>query len=431
MHIKKNTAHIVRGMKDILPEQTNLWRFIEKKIIKIISNYNYQEIRFPILEHSQVFSRAIGNNNIVVKKEMYTFLDRNSCRLALRPEGTAGCVRSAIYNNLFHNNSIHKLWYIGPMFRYERPQKGRYRQFSQIGLEIFGSDHISAEFELILLTSRIWKNLNIDQDLILEINSIGNFQERENYLKDLKKFIFIYSEKNKIKVQFDFNSNPSKIINAINLTEEESLKIPKIFNYIGENSKNQFLNLCKLLKKSNIPYKINSNLFRGLDYYNDIIFEWMPKILNYSNIAICSGGRYDNLVRQLGGMHTPALGCAIGLDRLILLVEFKQKKIKKDLEYIDIYVITITHDIIIEMLLFVEHLRSSLSYTLKIMTDISQKNCKKKLKTANKLNAKIALILGKKEIKANNITIKYLNSGIQETVHQSRIINIIKKYLKN
>ncbi|MDQ1237362.1 MAG: Bax inhibitor-1 family protein [Wigglesworthia glossinidia] len=429
MHIKKNKIRIIRGMKDIMPGETDLWQCIEKIIIKIISSYNYQEIRFPILEKTQVFSRAIGDNNSVVTKEMYTFLDRKSCNLALRPEGTAGCVRAGISNKLFNNN-IHKLWYIGPMFRYERPQKGRYRQFFQIGLEIFGSSHFSAECELILLTSRIWKNLNLNKNLILEINSIGSSEERKNYLKDLKKFFNIYNSKNEKKIYLNKNSNLVKIINKINLKKYKLPKIPQIYNYFGETSKNQFSNFCKFLKKANIPYKINPNLFRGLDYYNDIVFEWIPTVPNYS-ISICSGGRYDNLSEQLGGKRTPALGCAIGLDRLILLMQIKNEKSYPLLKDIDIYIMSITQDLTTEILLFSENLRNSLPNSLKIMTDISQKNCKKKLKIANKLNAKILLILGKNEIQKNNITIKYLNSGIQKIVNQNKIVQIIKKYLKN
>ncbi|BAC24720.1 hisS [Wigglesworthia glossinidia endosymbiont of Glossina brevipalpis] len=421
----------VRGSKDITPECMHIWNYVETKIIKIVDSYNYKEIRFPIMEFAKLFSKAIGDDNIVVNKEMYIFLDKNKHELALRPEGTAGCVRSCIFNKLLKNN-ITRLWYMGPMFRYERPQKGRQRQFSQLGIEIFGSDSYSAEFELISISNRIWKSLNINKHVYLELNSIGNLQERQTYQIELKKFLLIHEDKIKKFFLNDITKNPIKIFNTNNKYIKNLLKqAPKIIDSIGINSRNTFFYLCDILKNLKIPYKINPFLFRGLDYYNDIVFEWMSKEINNTKIAICSGGRYDNLVKNMGGIYTPAVGCAIGLERLIMLVSSLSKEIKKK-SSIDICIIPINIKIEKEVLIFSEKLRDIFSYKLRIKVDNSQKNFKKKLKDADKLGSKIVIILGENEIKNKQITIKNLSTRKQYTLYIDDAIEKIKKiFTKN
>lgn len=315
----------IRGMNDILPTQSFLWQWMEKRIHKVLSQYGYNEIRLPLLEDVKLFERSVGEVTDIVTKEMYDFQDKSGRHITLRPEGTSGCVRAAIENNL-STIGYQRLWYQGPMFRYERPQKGRLRQFTQLGVETFGMSGPDIDAELIILTHNIFKNLNLLDKVHLEINSLGDKEERREHHDVLIK----YFEKNYQKLDDDskyrLNKNPLRILDSKNPEMQDLIEnAPKLLDFLKEDSKKHFSSLCNLLKSSGINYKINSRLVRGLDYYNKTVFEWITTDESeVGTITVCGGGRYDGLFELFGARHTPASGFAIGLERLILLLENSQ-----------------------------------------------------------------------------------------------------------
>ncbi|WP_283603759.1 histidine--tRNA ligase [Serratia proteamaculans] len=408
----------IRGMNDYLPEETALWQRIEGILKQVLSGYGYSEIRLPIVEQTPLFKRAIGEVTDVVEKEMYTFDDRNGESLTLRPEGTAGCVRAGIEHGLLYNQE-QRLWYVGPMFRYERPQKGRYRQFHQLGAEVFGLQGPDIDAELILLSARWWKALGISEHVKLELNSIGSLEARANYRDALVAFLEQHQEKLDEDCKRRMYSNPLRVLDSKNPQVQALLNdAPRLSEYLDEESKAHFEGLCELLAQAGIPYTINERLVRGLDYYNRTVFEWVTTSLGAQG-TVCAGGRYDGLVEQLGGRATPAVGFAMGLERLVLLVQAVNPEFKAAAT-IDVYVISSGEGTQSAAMQLAERVRDA-APQLKLMTNYGGGNFKKQITRADKWGARVALILGENEVAAQQVVVKDLRSGEQETLAQSEV----------
>lgn len=408
----------IRGMNDYLPEETALWQRIEGTLKQVLGGYGYSEIRLPIVEQTPLFKRAIGEVTDVVEKEMYTFEDRNGESLTLRPEGTAGCVRAGIEHGLLYNQE-QRLWYIGPMFRYERPQKGRYRQFHQLGAEVFGLQGPDIDAELILLTARWWKALGIAEHVKLELNSIGSLEARANYRDALVAFLEQHVEVLDEDCKRRMYSNPLRVLDSKNPEVQALLNdAPRLSEYLDEESRAHFAGLCELLAQAGIPYTVNERLVRGLDYYNRTVFEWVTTSLGAQG-TVCAGGRYDGLVEQLGGRATPAVGFAMGLERLVLLVQAVNPEFKAP-SAIDVYVISSGAGTQSEAMQLAEQVRDA-APQLKLMTNYGGGNFKKQITRADKWGARIALILGESEVAAQQVVVKDLRSGEQETLAQSEV----------
>ena len=410
----------IRGMNDLLPSDSATWQQIEKIVKGVLNSYGYNEIRTPIVEDTGLFKRAVGEVTDIVEKEMYTFNDRNDESLTLRPEITAGCVRAGIEHGLFYNQE-QRLWYLGPAFRYEKPQKGRYRQFHQFGVEVFGLEGPNIDAELILLTARFWKALGIEKHTTLELNSIGSVDARSNYRNALVSFL----EQHKDKLDEDclrrMYTNPLRVLDSKNPVVQELLnQAPKLFDYLDEESKNHFDGLCHLLDNAGIKYNINQRLVRGLDYYNRTVFEWVTTSLGAQG-TVCGGGRYDGLVSQLGGQPTPAVGFAMGVERLVLLVQAVNPSLNRD-NSIDIYMISSGDEQTISAAQrTAETIRDGLP-DRRIVTNYGSSNFKKQFAKADKLGAKIAVIIGENEIANQTVTIKNLQTGEQVEVAQKEIV---------
>ncbi|MEG3134036.1 histidine--tRNA ligase [Rouxiella sp. T17] len=407
----------IRGMNDYLPADTALWQRIEGSLKQVLATYGYSEIRMPIVEQTPLFKRAIGEVTDVVEKEMYTFEDRNGESMTLRPEGTAGCVRAGIEHGLLYNQE-QRLWYIGPMFRYERPQKGRYRQFNQLGVEVFGLNGPDVDAELILLTARWWRELGIAEHVSLELNSIGSLEARANYRDALVAFLEQHKESLDEDCKRRMYSNPLRVLDSKNPEVQALLNdAPALADYLDDESREHFAGLCELLSLAGIPYTVNQRLVRGLDYYNRTVFEWVTASLGAQG-TVCAGGRYDGLVEQLGGRATPAVGFAMGLERLVLLVQAVNPEFKAPAT-VDAYVISSAGTQGAAMLL-AEKLRDELP-ALKVMTNYGGGNFKKQFTRADKWGARIALVLGEDEVAAQQVVVKNLQSGEQETLAQSEL----------
>lgn len=310
----------IRGMNDILPEHSAIWQGLESVLRVLARQYGYKEIRLPILEKTELFKRCIGGVTDIVEKEMYTFLDRNGDSLSLRPEGTAGCVRAGIEQGLLYKQ-IQRWWYLGPMFRHERPQKGRYRQFHQFGVEVFGLAQPHIDAELILMTARLWDKLGLKHQLSLQINSLGSAVTRKEHKKSLVSYFTKHFNQLDEDSQRRLQTNPLRILDSKNTMMQKLVEAaPQILDFLDEDSQQDFCILQDILKKANICFTINPRLVRGLDYYNKTVFEWVIVAEQAAQNTVCAGGRYDGLVEQLGGYSTPAVGFAIGLERLISLL---------------------------------------------------------------------------------------------------------------
>ena len=392
----------IRGMNDLLPEDTSVWQQVESVLRQTLSSYGFNEVRMPIVEKTNLFCRAIGEVTDVVEKEMYSFEDRSGDHLSLRPEGTAGCVRSCLEHNLIYNQE-QRLWYMGPMFRHERPQKGRYRQFHQMGCEVFGLDGPDIDAQLISLTYTIWKKLGIEKELELQLNSLGSAEERLAYKVDLVKFLEAHFEDLDEDCKRRTYTNPLRVLDTKDEKVIEILKnAPKLSDYFGEQTRNHFEGLRKFLDNLGIKYVLNDRLVRGLDYYNLTVFEWVTTALG-SQGTVCGGGRYDSLVEQLGGAPTKAVGFGMGMERLILLLTTLEK-IKPN-SNVDVYVLGSGENSELKMLEVSNLLRDALP-TARVMTHCGGGNFKKQFKKADKLGAKVAVIIGEAEITNNSVTIK-------------------------
>lgn len=412
-------------MHDYLPEELKIWNYVETILKEILTNYCYLEIRLPLLEKTEIFKRAIGNVTDVVEKEMYSFNDRKGTSLTLRPEGTVGCVRSFIQNNLC-NQKNNRFWYLGPMFRYERPQKGRYRQFYQLGAEVFGLDKEDIDLEIILLTNRLWKKIGIHSHVQLEINSIGSKKDRLNYKKELVFFL----KKNEHLLDQDCQrrlyTNPLRILDSKNQEIKKILQsAPSLNDYIDMSSINHFKNLCNMMSSHGIKYVYNKNLVRGLDYYNRTVFEWTSNYLGSQN-TICAGGRYDSLVEDMGGKKTSAIGFAIGIERLVLLLK-SLNILNITREEINIYIIFIGEENKYHAVKLSEEIRN-LYPKLKIFVDFFNQNLKKKIKNAVNASAKLAIIITSKEMKEKFFLVKDLKNKKEYYLLKNEIMIKIKSF---
>ena len=413
-----NNIQAIRGMNDYLPEETAVWQRIEGILKDVLAGYGYSEIRLPIVEQTPLFKRAIGEVTDVVEKEMYTFEDRNGDSLTLRPEGTAGCVRAGIEHGLLYNQE-QRLWYIGPMFRHERPQKGRYRQFHQLGAEVFGLQGPDVDAELIYLTARWWRALGISEHVALELNSIGSLEARVNYRDALVAFLEQHQDRLDDDCRRRMYVNPMRVLDTKNADIQLLLNdAPALSDYLDEDSRQHFAGLCELLEQAGIPYTVNPRLVRGLDYYNRTVFEWVTTSLG-SQGTVCGGGRYDGLVEQLGGRATPAVGFAMGLERLVLLVQAVNPDFKPR-PTVDVYLISSGHATLGAAMGLAEKLRDALP-ALRLMTNYGGGNFKKQFGRADKWGARLALVLGEDEVATQQVVVKNLATGEQETVAQSAV----------
>ncbi|GHY17552.1 histidyl-tRNA synthetase [Vibrio cholerae] len=408
-------------MNDCLPTQSPLWQKVEGVVKNVISAYGYSEVRMPIVEMTHLFSRAIGEVTDVVEKEMYTFEDRNGDSLTLRPEGTAGCVRSGIENGLLYNQE-QRLWYMGPMFRHERPQKGRYRQFHQCGVEVFGLNGPDVDAELIMMTARLWRELGIAQHVRLELNSIGSLEARANYRTALIDYLEQYQNVLDEDCKRRMYTNPLRVLDSKNPDVQAILgDAPQLSDYLDAESKQHFAGLCELLDAAGIEYTVNQRLVRGLDYYNRTVFEWITESLG-SQGTVCGGGRYDGLVEQLGGKPTPAVGFAMGLERLVLMMEtLGNTDVRRS---VDVYMVTAGEGTMMAGMKLAEQLREQVP-GLRVMTHFGGGNFKKQFKRADKVGAAIALVLGEDEVAAQTVVVKDLAGGEQNTVAQAEVAKLL------
>ena len=407
---KNKALQAIRGMNDCLPSETNIWQMVESVLRRVASNYGFAEIRMPIVESTALFKRSIGEVTDIVEKEMYTFDDRNGDSLTLRPEGTASCVRAGNQHGLLYNQE-QRLWYMGPMFRHERPQKGRYRQFHQFGLEAFGIATSDIDAEIILLTSRLWRELGINEFVTLELNSLGSNEERANYRDALVDYLTAREELLDEDSKRRMHTNPLRVLDSKNPQVQEALAgAPKLSDYFGEETQAHFTGLCTRLDAAGIKYVLNDRLVRGLDYYNRTVFEWVTDSLGAQG-TVCAGGRYDGLVEQLGGKATPAFGFALGIERLVLMLT-ELDKVANVRPQVDVYVVILGDDAQIAANALAEQWRDQVP-DIRLQCHCGGGNMKKQLKRADKSGAQIALILGDNEIAEQKVMVKYLR-GQQE-----------------
>ncbi len=417
----------IRGMNDYLPADTALWQRIEGVLKQTLASYGYSEIRLPLVEQTPLFKRAIGEVTDVVEKEMYTFEDRNGESLTLRPEGTAGCVRAGIEHGLLYNQE-QRLWYMGPMFRYERPQKGRYRQFYQIGVEVFGLQGPDIDAELIMLNARWWKALGISEHVRLELNSIGSLEARAHYRDALVAFLEQHKEVLDEDCKRRMYSNPMRVLDTKNPDIQQLLNdAPQLGDYLDDESREHFSGLCALLDDAGISYTVNQRLVRGLDYYNRTVIEWVTDSLG-SQGTVCGGGRYDGLVEQLGGRATPAVGFAMGMERLVLLVQAVNPEFEPT-SNVDVYVIASGQGVQSAAMQLAEKLRDE-APELRLMTNFGGGNFKKQFARADKWGARVALVLGEDEVKAGQVVIKDLRRGEQQTLDQAEAAAVLRSLLQ-
>ena len=417
----------IRGMNDILPTQSPIWQKLEAVLRSSVSAFGYSEIRTPIVESTDLFKRSIGEVTDIVEKEMYTFEDRNSDSLTLRPEGTASTVRAGNEHGLLYNQE-QRLWYMGPMFRHERPQKGRYRQFHQFGVEVYGIGSADIDAEVLMLSARLWDLLGIKEHVALELNTLGDPAERAAYRDALIAFLEqhkdILDEDSKRRMY----SNPLRVLDTKDQQVQAILaNAPALMDYLGEETKTHFSTLCELLDAVGIQYTINPRLVRGLDYYNRTVFEWVTTSLG-SQGTVLAGGRYDGLVGQLGGKDTPAVGFAMGLERIVLLLETLE--LTSDIApEVDIYVTAMGDNCVVEAIKVAQELRQQLP-TLKVMSHCGGGNFKKQMKRADKSGAQFALIIGENEVANNQVAIKPLRTkDEQQLVTRSELVTKIAELI--
>jgi len=415
----------IRGMNDILPQQSTQWQYLEDSCRRVLTSYGYQQIRLPIVEHTALFKRSIGEVTDIVEKEMYTFTDRNGESLTLRPEGTAGCVRACEEHGLTFNQ-IQRLYYSGPMFRYERPQKGRYRQFHQIGVETFGMAGPEIDAELILMTARIWRELGLADNVRLELNSLGSSDARHHY----RQALVSYLERHVATLDQDsrrrLTTNPLRILDSKDpATQQVLVEAPSFADYLDSPSRQHFEMLRELLDQAGISYQVNPRLVRGLDYYCKTVFEWITGDLGAQG-TVCAGGRYDGLVEQLGGRATPAVGFAMGLERLVLMLQTLQR-FPAGLERVaDIYLVASGAGAQAQALVLAEQLRTAYP-SLRIQANCAGGSFKAQLKRADKSGADYALIIGEDELKAGTVSIKPLrDKGDQAQVQHAQLVDYVR-----
>ncbi len=410
------TLQAIRGMNDILPEQTPLWRYFEGTVANLLDGYGYRQIRMPIVEATELFKRSIGEVTDIVEKEMYTFDDRNGDSLTLRPEGTASCVRAVLEHGISGGGQVQKLWYIGPMFRHERPQKGRYRQFHQIGIEVFNLDGPDIDAELIIMTWRLWGLLGIRNAVTLELNSLGTSEARANYREALVEFLSARLDQLDEDSKRRLSSNPLRILDT-KVPETQALLVdaPKLADHLDEASKVHFDGLKARLDAAGIPYVINPKLVRGLDYYSKTVFEWVTDKLGAQG-TVCAGGRYDGLVEQMGGKPTAGVGFAMGIERLVLLLETLEQVPSDIARQVDVYFCAFGEAAELQALVLAEQLRDRLP-GLRLQMNAGAGSFKSQFKKADKSGALFALILGEDELAQQVVGLKPLrDNGEQQHI---------------
>ncbi len=415
----------IRGMNDILPNAIPYWNYLEQTFAQCLQNYGYQEIRLPLIESTQLFKRTIGEVTDIVEKEMYTFNDLNGESLSLRPEGTAGCVRACLEHGLLYNQQ-QKLWYCGPMFRHERPQKGRYRQFYQLGVEAFGISGVAIDLELIAICKRLWDKLGLTHAVELQINTLGTLEERQKFREILVQYFKPRFNDLDEDSKRRLDRNPLRILDSKNPHMQSLIKeAPKLIDVISEESRQYFFSLCQGLKELGIPFVHHPFLVRGLDYYGQTVFEWVTDRLG-SQATICAGGRFDKLIEHLGGQSTPAIGFAMGAERLILLMEtLGINPIKTTSPHL--YFMAVGEEALKQALVLAEALRND---GWIVIVNTAGGSFKSQFKKADKSDARLALILGIDEVRDHTVSVKDLRqSGEQVTISHNRLNAYIKDYL--
>jgi len=413
-------------MNDVLPIQTPVWQYLEETVRKTLVAYGYQEIRMPILEQTNLFKRSIGEVTDIVEKEMYTFEDRNGDSLTLRPEGTASCVRAGEEHGLLYNQT-QRLWYMGPMFRHERPQKGRYRQFHQIGVETFGMQGPDIDAEVIILTARLWQQLGLSTAVTLQINSLGTADARAAYKEQLVTYLKTRFDELDEDSQRRLETNPLRVLDSKSESTQVVLNdAPDFQDFIDDESLQHFSQLRALLEAAGVEYEVNPRLVRGLDYYGKTVFEWVTDELGAQG-TVCAGGRYDGLVEQLGGKPTPAVGFAMGIERLVLMLETLKFIPEQVNRYVDVYLMAMGDEAVPAVFALAEQLRSDLP-ELRLLTHCGGGSFKSQMKKADKSGANFALIIGSDEMTAGEVTVKPMrgdgeqqrlsNAGLSEWLSQ-------------
>lgn len=418
----------VRGMNDILPTETATWQYAEQALREVIQGHGYHEIRTPIVEKTHLFKRSIGEVTDIVEKEMYTFNDRNDESLSLRPEGTACCVRAGIEHGLLHNQ-IQRLWYMGPYFRHERPQKGRYRQFHQCAVEVFGLPGPDIDAEVILMSAAILEKLGLKEDVTLQINSLGTSEARNQYREKLVAYLKQHEELLDEDSKRRLISNPLRVLDSKNPALKEIIaNAPKLLDHLDTESAEHFEKLQTYLKKAGIAFEVNTSLVRGLDYYSKTVFEWVTDKLGAQS-TVCAGGRYDGLVEQLGGKPTPAVGFALGVERLILLIEQLENIKQRTAPSLHAYLMTDGEEAFATGLALANQLRKALP-ALKLLMHCGGGTLKNQFKKADKSGALFALIIGEEELKERQVSIKPLRvEGEQKKVSLEEVQPYLVKQL--
>jgi histidyl-tRNA synthetase len=402
------TIQAIRGMNDCLPADSGQWRYVEAQLIALFDRYGYQEIRTPIVESTALFKRSIGEVTDIVEKEMYTFADRNDDSLTLRPEGTAGVVRAAIEHGLTYNQ-IQKLWYRGPMFRFERPQKGRYRQFHQFGAEVFGLPGPDIDAELMIMTARLWQHLGLSNALELQLNTLGSPAARQAYRAALVVYLERFRDQLDADSQRRLDTNPLRILDSkAEQTQAILADAPNFQDFLDDASRTHFAELCALLDASGVAYTVNPRLVRGLDYYSQTVFEWVTTALGAQG-TVAGGGRYDALIEQLGGKPVPAIGFGLGLERLVLLLETLGLIPAAAGHHLDAYLVALDTQTESQIMALAEQIRSA-NPQLRLSTHMGGGSVKSKMKRADRSGARLLLIYGEQEQASGCISVKDLRS---------------------
>jgi len=416
-------------MNDVLPDQTPAWQYLEQTMRDLLAAYAYREIRFPVLEQTQLFKRSIGEVTDIVEKEMYTFEDRNGDSLSLRPEGTASCVRAAEQHGLLYNQT-QKLWYMGPMYRHERPQKGRYRQFYQMGVEAFGMPGVDIEAEILMFCYDLWQRLDIIDVVRLQINNLGTADDRLSFSEALKNYLEVHREDLDEDSQRRLDKNVLRILDSKSPQTQEILRnAPQMPDYISTESAESFSAIQKILVSAGIDFEVNTRLVRGLDYYNGLVFEWVTDKLGAQS-AVCSGGRYDGLSKQLGGTDTPGVGFALGMERLILLLEELDRLPAETAHTVDVYLAVIGSGVTEQAQLLARAIRQNLP-ELRVLTHCGGGKYNSQLKKAFASGARCALILEGDEAQAEIKTKILDDDGSTDSVAPSSVCDWLKANLKN
>ncbi len=419
-----NKIQSIRGMNDLLPENSPLWQFVEETMRSTVRGYGYHEIRMPVVEKTDLFKRSIGEVTDIVEKEMYTFEDRNGESLTLRPEGTAGCVRAMVENSLLRGQT-QRLWYMGPMFRHERPQRGRYRQFHQLGVEVFGLEGPDVDAELIAISARIWRALGI-RNVTLQINSLGSAESRQTYREELVAYFNAHHAELDEDSRRRLETNPLRILDSKNPEMAELVRqAPVLEASLNGEDRAHFESLKSLLDSMGVEYEVNPRLVRGLDYYGRTVFEWVTDLLGAQG-TICAGGRYDGLVEQIGGKATPAVGFAIGLERLVELMG--EQSLPFESHHPDAYLVLAGEQAAADGLTIAEQLRERIP-GLKLVSNLGGGGFKAQFKRADRSGARVALVLGEDELSSGTITIKDLQGrDEQQTVPLDDVVKILSGY---